>query len=285
MVANAPKVKKVVEISDELISGIPCKTIYAQDKDPFEVYACYSRFHKDLQEKLTILFRLSKRAKITTAEADEYVTRIIIPNIPEAYQKALVCKPLTKKVWQLITEKLQKRTSLWDNNYIDLEDVPWMVAECQTQAKDTTQQGWFALLTLLREPQEYPQFVHGMVRALHKGVSPDEAFCIGNFFHTGHGHSTLVSISYPKEFVEESKNYSILQCFMKAHNGQGLNYAFEMKNKPYTPFERSSRQGILDSNKEALKWAMKGWSLPQIRYYVRLFCNRDFKEDIVDASA
>ncbi len=237
--------------------SIPCQTVYSVGYDKPNRYACYSRWRGD-EQKTTFYFRTHVKSGLTKEELDWFLEKVIPELVTPEYLKACKISELTQDEWLPLTEQISKN-NVWDLHAFE-KDVPWIKVVVKPKPGQT-RTAWFALLTFLREPQEYPQHVKAAYRAYKNGLPVSSAWALSYLYQLSSGHSALACQYYRESFVEDIKQYSLKDKFKecaKRTDRASLNDIFGFKGQYYSGTCNSVLKALMNSD-EAQEFVHLAW--------------------------
>lgn len=202
---------------------ISCQTVYSVNNGQPNRYACYSRWSV-AEQKTTFYFRTHEKSKLTQDELDWFLEKVIPELATPEYLRACKISELTLDEWLPLTKQIKVD---WDLHAFE-KDVPWIKVVVKPDTGQT-RTAWFALLTFLREPQEYPQYVKAAYRAYKNGLPVSSAWALAYLYQLSSGHSALACQYYRESFMEDIKQYSLKDKFKecaKRTDQASLNYIF-----------------------------------------------------------
>ena len=205
--------------------AISCQTVYSVNNGQPNRYACYSRW-RVAEQKTTFYFRTHEKSKLTQDELDWFLEKVIPELATPEYLKACKISELTQDEWLPLTERIKDNID-WDLHAFE-KDVPWIKVVVKPDTGQT-RTAWFALLTFLREPQEYPQHIKAAYRAYKNGLPVSSAWALAYLYQFSSGHSALACQYYRESFMEDIKQYSLKDKFKecaKRTDQASLNYIF-----------------------------------------------------------
>lgn len=239
---------KAISLMDG-VNSIPCQTVYSIGANKANRYACYSRW-AGTERKTTVYFRTHTKSGLTKEELDWFLEKVIPELVTPEYLKACKITELTQDEWKPVSDTVFK-TNDWDQYSFD-KDVPWIKAVVKPKS-DQTRLAWFAFLTFLREPQEYPAHVKAAYRAYKNGLSVSQAWALAYLYQMASNHSVLANPYYNKSFMEDIKKYSLKDRFIECTKTSGrasLNGIFGFTGSQYNMSTRDILTPLLKKGEE-----------------------------------